>query len=200
MPILGITGGVATGKSSFVRELSSLMTAELFDADVCARQLLTQDAEVLDQVRRHFGPAVCSEHGSVDRKRLRELVFSNPERRRLLESIVHPRIRERWMSLASASRTAETHLIVDIPLLFETSAFEHFDRVVVVACSASVQRERLLRIRGLDEATAAGMLSAQLDLSWKMKQCHQVIWNDFSLSLLAAQAALFAASVMEQYG
>lgn len=200
MPILGVTGGVATGKSSFVRALRTAMDAELFDADACARELLTDDAAVRIQVRGHFGIQICPEEGPVDRRTLRTRVFRNQSDRLALENILHPRIRERWQSMAADVRSEGRRLIVDIPLLYETHAQQSFDRVIVVACSAPVQRERLLRIRMLDEASAAGMVAAQLDLFWKIEQSHHVVWNEFSLANLSRQAGLLAACLIQEYG
>ena len=149
MPVFGITGGVATGKSSFVRALLKHAPAELFDADRCVHQLLAEDLTVHSALRNAFGPSVFGEDGSLDRAALRELVFNDDPARRRLEAILHPRVREQWTAQADASRRAGTRLYVDIPLLYETGGEADVDRVIVVACSPETQRERLRVQRGL---------------------------------------------------
>jgi len=200
VPILGITGGVATGKTSFSSELRIRLAAELFDTDSYARALLAGDPEVRDEISRHFGEAIFAADGNVDRAKLRETVFRDESQRVALQQILHPRIRGRWVSLAQRARAAHRWLVVDIPLLFETKAEEYFDRVVVVACSAEVQRRRLLEVRGLGEETARGIIAAQLDLMCKMERSHHAIWNDSALPWLREQAILLGDYLLLEYG
>ncbi len=199
MPVLGITGGVATGKTSFSLELRSRLDAELFDADRCARDLLDSDPDVRAEISRHFGPAIFT-GGAVDRAKLRKNVFHDAKERVALEAILHPRIRARWLGLAQAARAAHRWLVVDIPLLFETGAQEHFDRIIVAASSAAVQARRLREIRSLDAEVVRGILAAQLDLMLKMEKSHHVVWNNSTLSHLRDQAILLGDYLLQVYG
>ena len=192
MPVLGLTGGIATGKSTFARALRSHLAAECFDADACARELLRADFGVRDQVANAFGEDVFLPDGEPDRVRLRELIFADESRRRALEAILHPVIRSRWLALAEPHRGSATWFCVDIPLLFETGAQGEFDRIVVVACSESTQYERLRSARGLSDEMASRILAAQLDLRAKITQAHHLIWNDSTPACLDGQAALLA--------
>jgi dephospho-CoA kinase len=192
MPVLGITGGIATGKSTFARALLQYLPAELFDADLCARELLESDATVRQAVREAFGEDILDAHGDFDRARLRARVFANESERRQLEAILHPAIRRHWTAQAESSTRAGRWLCVDIPLLFETKAESHFDRVIVVACSPGTQRRRLREARGLDDAIAEKIIGAQLDLRVKMEKADHVIWNDSTTASLEGQAALLA--------
>lgn len=200
MPILGITGGVATGKTTFSHELQPRLGADLFDSDGCARELLASDPGVRSEVAQHFGASVFASDGAVDRARLREAVFRDESERLALQQILHPRIRAQWTSLARSARIARQWLIVDIPLLFETNAEHFFDTIAVVASSREVQRRRLLERRALDERMAAAIVAAQLDLTCKIEKSHHVVWNDSSLQHLRGQAILFAGYLFQAYG
>ena len=200
MPILGITGGIATGKSSFASLLSRQTGASLFDADQYSRELLSADEEVRRLVRASFGSGIFSPEGVVDRAGLRELVFTDDEKRRALERILHPAIRARWISLAGKARASGEWLAVDIPLLFETETAQLFDEVIVVACRPSTQMDRLLNIRKLDNAMAAKIVAAQMDLNVKISRADHLAWNDGPAAALEAQAALLAGHLKQRHG
>lgn len=198
--VFGITGGIATGKSSFSRLLAPLLGAALFDADAVARELLSlgedsaEAAEAIAQVRAAFGREVERNEppGGIDRAKLREIVFADPERRKRLESILHPMIRARWTGAAESARQAGTRLVVDIPLLFEQKLEEKFDTVLVVACRAATQRARIVSERGLSEATADRILAAQESLASKMARAAHVVWSDAPPARLQEQAEILA--------
>jgi dephospho-CoA kinase len=200
VPILGVTGGIATGKSSFANLLSRQTGATLFDADRFSRQLLASDPGVRDRVRLKFGDGIFDASGAIDRARLRGLVFADAEKRRVLEEILHPVIRARWTSMAAAARAAGEWMVVDIPLLFETDAAPHFDAIIVVACRAATQMERLLNNRNLDNNMAANIIAAQMDLNLKISRARHVAWNDGPMPALEAQAALLAGHLKQLHG
>lgn len=200
MPVVGITGGIATGKSTFSRALLTQLPGVCFDADQCARDLLDRDPVVHDEVRTAFGGQVMSADGKPDRLVLRKLVFENDANRKALEAILHPRIRATWVALANEHHGQASWLLVDIPLLFETGAEAHCDRTVVVACSRSVQETRLLVERRLSADLAQRIIDAQLDLGTKITKAHHVIWNDSTLGCLDGQAALLAGWLRHCYG
>lgn len=196
MLTIAITGGIATGKSTFTRLLAAATGAGTFDTDACARQLLADDAAALAALRAEFGPVVFDETGqTVNRAALREVVFADPVRRRALEAILHPRVRAAWQNwLETRLQTAPDQLsIVEIPLLYETGAGRFFDEVIVVGCSLPVQLRRLKTMRGLSEETCRRILASQEPLAQKILQCHHLIWNDGSAARLQAQTALCGA-------
>lgn len=200
VPILGITGGIATGKSSFASLFARLTGARLFDADRTARELLSSDEKVRGLVRSAFGNEVFGPDGEADRAGLRELVFADDEKRRVLENILHPAIREMWVSLAGQARSAGEWLAVDIPLLYETGAGGGFDAVIVVACRTSTQMERLLNTRKLDRAMGGKIIAAQMDLNEKIARADHVVWNDGPEAALDEQAAILAAHLKQRHG
>jgi dephospho-CoA kinase len=192
VPTLGITGGIATGKSSFTKLLSAQLPATVFDADATAGDLLNNNKTVREQVRAAFGEQAYMHGGEANRGWLRECIFSNPEKKRELEKILHPRVRKNWMELTKKKRGPNEWLIADIPLLYETEAERHLDKVAVVACGGATQRQRLLNGRKLDMATAEKIIGSQMDLSEKISRADHVVWNDGSQNALAEQAQLLA--------
>lgn len=200
MPVLGVTGGIATGKSTAVHALLRHLPAEVFDADRCAHQLLEGDDATIVAVRETFGADVFEADGRISRPSLRKLVFSDQAERKRLEEILHPAIRSRWVRVAEVHRESTAWAFVDIPLLFETSAETYFDRTVVVACSSETQHQRLREHRGLDDAMIEKIIGAQLPLGAKISKADHVIWNDSTVAALDGQAGLLARWLIEHYG
>ena len=200
MPTLGITGGIATGKSSFTKLLAAQLAATVFDADASVKDLLDHNSEVRSQVRATFGEQAFMDDGKVNRTFLRENVFSNSEKKRKLEQILHPLVRQRWMGLAAQSRKPDEWLLLDIPLLYETTAEQHLDKVVVVACDGSTQQARLLTDRKLDAGTAKKIIATQMDLGVKISKADHVVWNGGSHDALARQAGMLANFLATPHG
>jgi len=198
VPVLGITGGIATGKSSFTRCLTPFLGASSFDADATARDLLANDPQVLNQVRQRFGEEFVAENG-VDRARLRERVFESDADRKQLEAILHPMIRERWLAEARSARESKKWLLIDIPLLFENRLESAFDAVVVVACRASTQRARIVSERGLSAEMAERIIAAQENLASKIARAAHVVWSDAPEARLGEQAQLLAEYLQKRF-
>ncbi|HEX4667911.1 MAG TPA: dephospho-CoA kinase [Chthoniobacterales bacterium] len=190
--VIGITGGISTGKSTFSRHLHELLGAKLFDADRSARLFVDDDPEVRALLREEFGPQIFSASGVLNRGALRAIVFADQEKKRALEQILHPRIRRQWAAEADRSRKSGEIFLADIPLLYETKGEKLCDCVVVVACSQQIQLQRLIARTRLSLADARAMISAQMPLPQKISQADHVAWNNGPLSNLEAQAALLA--------
>src|SRR5256714_5366805 len=149
MPAIGITGGISTGKTTFVECLRELVPgAVFFDADVSARELADRDPEVRGLIEKEFGAGVYSGSGDLNRERIRTIVFADADKKRALEQILHPRIRRQWRLEAESHRNSAELFFADIPLLYETGGETFCDRVVVVACPPPLQPRRLLRAPG----------------------------------------------------
>lgn len=185
--LLAVTGGLATGKTTFCSLLGELHTFETFDADRCVHRLLASDQEVLAGVRREFGPEVFAGDGCVDRSKLREIVINAPDKRQILENILHPRVRQEWQEQAKHCREKSKDFMADIPLLFETSADKAFDTTVVVGASETARQARL-QARGAQALNA--LARAQLPLTEKCRRADCVVWNDGSEDSLRRQATL----------
>ncbi len=190
--VIGITGGISTGKSTFSDRLRQLLRAKLFDADRAARQLVDQDPGVRDLLRQEFGGQIFSAAGNLNRSALRAIVFADREKKRALEQILHPRIRRQWATEAEQSRQSGELFLADIPLLYETQGEVLCDRVVVVACAQEIQLQRLMTRTRLPPASALAMIHSPIPLAQKISRADHVVWNNGPLPELEAQAGLFA--------
>src|SRR5437773_7936464 len=155
MPVIGITGGISTGKTTFSECLRELIpAATFFDADQAAHDLAENNPEVRELIGREFGSAIFSASGDLNPAQMRSIVFADAEKKRALEQILHPRIRRQWSLEAESRRHSADLFFADIPLLYETSGETLCDSVVVVACSPSVQLERLVARTNLERSAA----------------------------------------------
>jgi dephospho-CoA kinase len=148
------------------------------DTDHLARELVQPGEPALAEIKNAFGKEVISADGSLRRDELANIVFADPVARKKLEAILHPRIRERWLAQAEAWRKENVPLaVIVIPLLYETQAESHFDRVICVACSENSRRERL-RARDWSPAQIQGRIAAQMPVTEKIARAHFVIWTE----------------------
>jgi dephospho-CoA kinase len=194
MPAIGITGGISTGKSTFVDCLRELLPAgTFFDADEAAHALLNRP-EVQKQIRREFGAQAFSSTGDLNRPKLRAIMFSDATKKRALERILHPRIRRQWRTEAKEHRNSPKFFFADIPLLYETGGESLSDRVVVVACSQKVQLARLRKRMSIKSADAKQMISSQMPLEEKIRRADHVVWNNGDRTSLMQQARFLVAS------
>jgi len=191
MPAIGITGGISTGKTSFVDCLRELLPeAHFFDADLAARDLADKDPEVRGVIEKEFGAAVYSTSGDLNREQVRSIVFADAEKKRALEQILHPRIRRQWSLEAGRHHNSDKLFFADIPLLYETGGETLCDRIAVVACSPRLQLERLTARMGLEEAEAQRMIFSQMPLTEKIARADHVVWNNGGRDELKEQVRL----------
>jgi dephospho-CoA kinase len=189
MPAIGITGGVATGKSTFCQCLGELLPgARFFDADKAARLLTDQDPEVKREIRAVFGTDIYSSSGDLNRGQLRAIILKSAAKRLALEQILHPRIRRQWSAEAQTHRNSPDFFLADIPLLYETDGETLCDRVVVVACSPEVQLARLRQRRAMESREAMELIKTQMPLEEKIRRADHVVWNNNGRAVLSAQA------------
>src|SRR5207248_8363699 len=193
MPAIGITGGISTGKTTFVECLRELLpAATFFDADGAAHALLTRP-EVRKQIRREFSARVFSTAGDLNRTKLRAIVFADATKKRALERILHPRIRRQWRTEAQGHRSSPNFFFADIPLLYETGGETFCDRVVVVACSQKLQLARLRKRMSVKSAEAKQMIHSQMPLQEKITRADYVVWNNGDRASLMEQARFLVA-------
>jgi len=177
MKVCGLTGGVGMGKSTAAEFLRS-RGAQIVDADELARQLVQPGQPALAEIQTEFGRAIIAPDGRLCRDELARIVFADAAARKKLETILHPRIRERWLAQVEIWRKENRALaVVVIPLLFETRAETHFDKIICVACSAPVQRARLLA-RGWTPEQIQQRLAAQWPVDQKISRADFVVWTD----------------------
>jgi dephospho-CoA kinase len=180
MKVCGLTGGVGMGKSTAAQFLSE-RGAQVVDADELARQLVQPGHPALAEIQTAFGRDLIAADGRLRRDELARIVFTDAAAREKLETILHPRISERWLAQIETWRGENRALaVVVIPLLFETRAESHFDKIICVACSAPAQRERLLA-RGWTPEQIQQRLAAQWPVEQKISRADFVVWTDGAL-------------------
>lgn len=172
---IGLTGGVASGKTS-VSLLFGALGVPVIDADQVARDVVAPGTRLLAQVFENFGPQLQRADGSLDRPALRRLVFSDIRTRRQLEALLHPAIRVRTELLAA--KAGGRYQIHVIPLLVETHVESQYDRVLVVDCPESLQLARLQARDGCDAQQAQTMLASQASREARLAVADDVILND----------------------
>jgi len=199
MAVIGITGGISTGKTSFCECLREIVpAAKFFDADQVAHQLVDLDPGVKKEICREFGNGIFSDTGDLNRDRLRAIVFGGAAKKRALEEILHPRIRRQWSTEAETYRNSPDFFFADIPLLYETGGETLCDRVVVVACSSKVQLRWLMERAPLGRAAAEEMINSQMSLDKKIRRADHVVWNNGPRAALAEQARFLVALWQQQ--
>ena len=176
--IVGLTGGIASGKSEVTRRFEALGIV-VADADVAAREVVAPGSPALEQISRRFGSAMLLADGTLDRARLREHVFGNDEERRALEAITHPAIRTRVREACQAAESP--YAIAAVPLLAEAggrATYPWLDRIVVVDAPETVRHARLRQRDSIDTALATRMIQAQASRAQRLELADDVIVND----------------------
>ena len=183
---IGLTGGIASGKTT-VALLFGALGVPVIDADQVAREVVAPGTTLLAQLFASFGGELRRADGSLDRAALRQLVFADAGKRRQLEALLHPAIRQRTELLAAAAGGA--YQIHVIPLLVETQAGSHYDRVLLVDCPEVAQLARLQARDGCDASQARAMLASQTSREARLAAADDVILNDAALSALGPKVA-----------
>ena len=187
MKLCGLTGGVGMGKSTAAGFFLQA-GVRVIDTDELARQLVQPGQSALAEIQNEFGGNYISSTGELNREELARLVFTDEAARKKLEAILHPRIRAAWQAQIEMWRTENHPLaVVVIPLLFETQAESHFDKIICAACTPAAQQERLLQ-RGWSPAPIRQRIAAQLPVEQKIARSHFVIWTEGSLDAHTRQA------------
>lgn len=192
MFLVGLTGGIAAGKST-VAELWQTLGAEVVDADELAREVVSPGSEGLAKIVESFGQEVLKTDGSLNRAKLADLVFSTPDKRALLESITHPLIR----SLAAkriASAESEIVLYV-IPLLVESKSELPFDFVVTVEAPQEEQINRMVKNRNMTEAQAAARVQSQATPAERANSADRILSSNQPLPLLLKDARMLFSEI-----
>ena len=189
-----LTGGIATGKSS-AGALLKLFGFRIIDADAIAHEIL--DREVA-RIAERFGEEMLAE-GRVDRRKLGERIFADPEERKALEAIVHPPIREEILRRSEEQESLGKPYLIDIPLFFETGSDYPITRSVVVYAPRPLQLARLMKRDKLDEAEALRRLDAQLDIEEKRRRATWVIDNSGDLAQLSAECERVKEEILKAF-
>ncbi|MDO7869416.1 dephospho-CoA kinase [Nocardioides jiangxiensis] len=182
---LGLTGGIASGKSTVSRMFADL-GAIIIDSDVLAREVVAPGTEGLAEVVAAFGEDVLTDAGEMDRAKVGAIVFADPEKRKVLEQVIHPRVFMRALEIDQAAGEHDV-VINDIPLLVETDQADRFDAVVVVDVPRELQVERMVRDRGMTVEEATARIGAQATREQRLAVATYVIENTGTLEDLRRQ-------------
>jgi dephospho-CoA kinase len=199
--LVGLTGGIATGKST-VSALLRQLGCEIIDADLLAREVVEPGQPALAQIVTEFGRDVVTAAGALDRKKLGAIVFANPERRRRLEAITHPAIRDRFQARLDelAERGFVGLVVFDAAVMIESGNYKNMDRLVVVVTDEPTQLARLHGRDGTDDAENRRKLASQMPLSEKAKLADYVIDNSGHREATAEQVRRVFAALMSELG
>ena len=192
MFVVGLTGGIGSGKSTVTRCFQDLGICTV-DADEVSREVVLPGSKVLNQIVDHFGITILSENGTLDRVQLRQIVFTNPIEKDWLEALLHPLIAELIQSSIRACDSAYCLLVS--PLLLETDQHKLVDRILVVDVSEEIQLARALDRDGGDSAIIKAIIASQTGRKTRLRQADDIIGNEQSKAALR----LLVADLHNQY-
>ncbi len=174
--IIGLTGGIATGKSTASEYLASRHGLPVLDADVYARQAVEKGSEILDAIARRYSSDILLPSGQLDRQKLGDIIFQDQGEKDWLEQQIHPFVRAQFAKTTAASPLNQT-LVYSIPLLFEANLTHLVTEIWVVYCKPEQQKQRLMSRSHLSEDAAVARINSQLDLEQKCRKADYVIDN-----------------------
>ncbi|MDQ3416025.1 MAG: dephospho-CoA kinase [Actinomycetota bacterium] len=182
---VGLTGGIASGKSEVSRRLAA-RGAVVIDSDLLARAAVAAGTDGFNEVLAAFGPSVLDTGGQLDRPALGRAVFADERARAVLESIVHPRVRRMAdeLEVAAAATDPQAVVVHDIPLLVESGQSNRFDIVIVVDATDETRLDRLIGLRGMSADEAASRMTAQAARRQRLNAADRVVHNDGDLQQL----------------
>lgn len=188
MDVVGLTGGIAAGKSTVATRLAEL-GAVVIDADRLAREAVQPGSPGLAAIVAHFGDAVLSDDGSLDRAALGRIVFADEEARGVLNGIVHPEVRRRYAEAVADARANDSDAVIvyDVPLLAEARAADEFGTIVVVDAPAETRIARLVELRGMDRREAENRVGSQISDAERRAMADVVIDSSGTLDETLAQ-------------
>lgn len=199
-PVVGLTGGIASGKSVAARVLAGLGVG-IVDADQVAREVVAPGTEGLAAVVAAFGSEVLTAEGALDREKVAARVFREPEARKVLQAITHPRIGARSAErLAELAATATPYVVYDAPLLVEVGAHKGLDALIVIAADRATQIARAVARDGMAADEAERRIAAQLPLADKVAVADYVVNNDGSLEALELAVRGTHQRILERFG
>lgn len=183
--IIGLTGGIATGKTTVANYLANVYDLPILDADIYARDAVSIGSPILDAIAERYGQQILLADGSLNRSQLGEIIFSHPAERQWIDSIIHPYVRDRFLQAIAESSASKIVLV--IPLLFEAQMTDLVTEIWVVTCSESQQLQRLIARNQLTTEQAKARIKSQLSLAQKAASADFVLDNSRNLVALLKQ-------------
>ena len=197
---IGLTGGVACGKSTVARIFAEGHGAMVIDADQVARQVVEPGQPAHAKILEAFGKQVFAEDGTLDRKAMRKLVFADPESKRRLEAVTHPAIRSAIADqLITWAKAGVAAAIVEAALLVETGSHTHYPELVVVTCPPPIQLQRLIQRDGISETEASRIIATQMPNAEKEAVATVVITNNGDFETLRAKVGAAWETIIQRW-
>jgi dephospho-CoA kinase len=184
--LIGLTGGIATGKSTVANYLATAYNLPILDADVYARDAVSVSSPILSQIAQRYGKSeILLADGNLNRAKLGEIIFNQPEERIWVENVIHPYVRNRF--LKTIDELSAPTLVLVIPLLFEAGLENLVSEIWVVSCAEEQQKQRLIQRNNLTDEQATARINSQLPLSEKIARADVVLDNSSTLESLLQQ-------------
>ncbi|MBD6615230.1 dephospho-CoA kinase [Komarekiella sp. 'clone 1'] len=183
--IIGLTGGIATGKTTVANYLASAYDLPILDADIYARDAVSTGSPILDAIAQRYGEQILLPDGSLNRQKLGEIIFNRQDERNWVEELIHPYVRDRFLKAITQSPLPT--LVLVVPLLFEAEMTNLVTEIWVVRCSQEQQLQRLIQRNHLNTEQAKARIHSQLSLEEKVARADIVLDNSFTLEALLKQ-------------
>jgi dephospho-CoA kinase len=183
--LIGLTGGIGTGKTTVSNYLTDRYALPVLDADIYAREAVAQGSQILLAIFQRYGDRVKLANGELNRSALGDIVFNNPQEKQWLEAQIHPFVRDRFAQ--ELQQLSSNIVVLSIPLLFEANLMALVTEIWVVSCDRSRQIERLQQRNGLTPQQAETRINSQMPLTQKIALADLVLTNDAGLAELYAQ-------------
>ncbi|PSB08352.1 dephospho-CoA kinase [Pleurocapsa sp. CCALA 161] len=183
--LIGLTGGIGTGKTTVADYLADRYALPVLDADIYAREAVDQGSQILSTIFQRYGNQVKSADGSLNRSALGEIIFNHPQEKQWLEQQIHPFVRDRFAQ--ELQQLKSKIVVLSIPLLFEANLMALVTEIWVVSCDRSLQIRRLQQRNGLTPQQAATRIDSQMSLAQKVALADVVLTNNAGLAELYAQ-------------
>ncbi|KYC38473.1 dephospho-CoA kinase [Scytonema hofmannii PCC 7110] len=183
--IIGLTGGIATGKTTVANYLASAYNLTILDADLYARDAVSTGTPILQAIAQRYGEQILLVDGSLNRQKLGEIIFHNQEERNWVEGLIHPYVRDRFLQEIAIS-IAQT-LVLVVPLLFEAKMTDLVTEIWVVSCSEEQQLERLMQRNHLTLEQAQARILSQMPITEKAAHANVILDNSSTLEMLLKQ-------------
>ena len=195
--VIGVTGGIGSGKTTVCNLFHELFTIPVIDADIIAKDVVKKNQPALQAIVAEFGEDILTHSGELDRPKVKKLVFSHPAKRKILEKIVHPEVRNEMR--LQISRVNKSYCLLSVPLIAESTDKSIFDRILVVDCDEKIQMARVMSRDRLANETVVAIMRAQASREDRLVIADDVIINNGPTSQLNEQVQLLHETYLDLF-